>query len=48
MALVGEYLYVANTDSIVRFRYGDGATQLTDAAQKVADLPAGTINHHWT
>ncbi|MEO8753921.1 MAG: PQQ-dependent sugar dehydrogenase, partial [Casimicrobiaceae bacterium] len=48
MALVGEYLYVANTDAIVRFRYRDGATQLTDAGQKVADLPAGTINHHWT
>ncbi len=48
MALIGEFLYVANTDAVVRFRYRDGLTQLADTAQKVADLPAGTINHHWT
>lgn len=48
MALVGGDFYVANTDSILRFTYRTGATQLIGAGVKVVDLPAGTINHHWT
>jgi glucose/arabinose dehydrogenase len=48
MALVGSDLYVANTDAIVRFRYAEGATRITEPGVKVADLPAGPINHHWT
>ncbi len=48
MALVGSDLYVANTDSIMRFPYKTGDTQITAPGVKVADLPAGTINHHWT
>jgi glucose/arabinose dehydrogenase len=48
MALVGHDLYVANTDAIVRFPYKDGDTRITTPGEKVADLPAGPINHHWT
>ena len=48
MALVGNDLYVANTDSIMRFPYKAGDTQITVPGVKVIDLPAGTINHHWT
>jgi glucose/arabinose dehydrogenase len=48
MTLVGNDLYVANTDSIVRFPYTTGDTQITAPGVKVVDLPAGTINHHWT
>jgi glucose/arabinose dehydrogenase len=48
MALVGNILYVANTDSIMRFPYKAGDTQITVPGAKVIDLPAGTINHHWT
>jgi glucose/arabinose dehydrogenase len=48
MALVGNTLYVANTDAIVRFPYSPGQTEMTAAPTKVVDLPAGTINHHWT
>jgi glucose/arabinose dehydrogenase len=48
MALVGNDLYVANTDSIMRFPYKAGDTQITVPGVKVTDLPAGTINHHWT
>ncbi len=48
MALVGESLYVANTDSIVRFPYRAGDMQITASGQKLTDLPAGPINHHWT
>lgn len=48
MALVGDYFYVANTDSVVRFKYEKGATSLLNKGEKIVDLPGGTINHHWT
>jgi len=48
MALVGNDLYVANTDAILRFPYREGQTEISEAGVKVADLPAGSINHHWT
>jgi glucose/arabinose dehydrogenase len=48
MALIDQNLYVANTDAIVRFPYEDGETAITAPAEKIADLPAGPINHHWT
>ena len=48
MALVGDDFYVANADAIVRFPYRDGATSITVGPAKVADLPGGPINHHWT
>jgi len=48
MALVGNNLYVACTDAILRFPYTPGATQITQPGEKIVDLPAGTINHHWT
>jgi glucose/arabinose dehydrogenase len=47
MALVGNELYVANADAVLRFPYESGATRITGPGQKVMDLPAG-INHHWT
>jgi len=48
MVLVGNTLYVANTDAVVRFPYLRGETQITAPAVTVAGLPAGPINHHWT
>jgi glucose/arabinose dehydrogenase len=48
MVLVGRELYVANTDSIMRFRYQEGQTELRDSGTKIADLPGGPLNHHWT
>jgi|HubBroStandDraft_3_1064219.scaffolds.fasta_scaffold80245_1 glucose/arabinose dehydrogenase len=48
MALVGEDLYVADSDAILRFPYHAGDTRITAPGVKLADLPAGTINHHWT
>jgi glucose/arabinose dehydrogenase len=48
MALVGNELYVANTDAIVRFPYTPGATSIATAGTRVTDLPAGPLNHHWT
>ncbi|WP_415845511.1 PQQ-dependent sugar dehydrogenase [Stutzerimonas zhaodongensis] len=48
MALVGDQLYIANTDALVRFPYREGITRIDAAGEKVVDLPAGPINHHWT
>ncbi len=48
MALVGDVLYVANSDAIVRLPYKTGDTRSTQAPVKVADLPGGALNHHWT
>ena len=48
MALVGNDLYVANTDAIMRFDYTPGATRIDGPGVKLADLPGGPINHHWT
>jgi glucose/arabinose dehydrogenase len=48
MALVGTTLYVANTDAVVKFPYVNGETRIAAPGTKVTDLPAGTINHHWT
>ena len=47
MALVGNTLYVANADAVVKFPYQAGQTQITAAGTKVVDLPS-KINHHWT
>jgi glucose/arabinose dehydrogenase len=48
MALIGQYFYVANTDAVMRFPYTEGQREITEPGVKVADLPAGEINHHWT
>lgn len=48
MALVGNHFYVADTDAILRFPYQEGQTGIKEAGVKVVDLPAGSINHHWT
>jgi glucose/arabinose dehydrogenase len=48
MALVGRTLYVANTDAVVKFEYKPGQTRIDAPAVKVAGLPGGPINHHWT
>jgi len=45
--LIGDSLYVANTDGIVKFPYVTGETKITAPGIPFADLP-GTINHHWT
>lgn len=48
MALIGNDLYVANTDAIVRFPYVQGQTRIVGEAVEVKKLPAGPRNHHWT
>jgi len=48
MALVGDRLYVANTDALVAFPYHQGDTRISAAPVTLTDLPGGPINHHWT
>ncbi|WP_236189697.1 PQQ-dependent sugar dehydrogenase [Pseudomonas pharyngis] len=48
MTLVGNDLYVADTDRLLRFNYEPGATEINSQPIKVVDLPGGTLNHHWT
>jgi glucose/arabinose dehydrogenase len=48
MSLVGNTLYVADTDALLSFPYRTGETSIAAAGRKLIDLPAGSINHHWT
>lgn len=48
MALAGGRLYIANTDAVVSVPYTQGETTISTTPQKLTDLPAGTLNHHWT
>jgi len=47
LALVGDKLYVANQDALVRFDYVAGQTQASGAPVTVTKLPSA-VNHHWT
>ena len=48
VVLVGNDLYVANTDAVMRFPYQTGQTRITAPGVKLCDLPGGPIDHHWT
>jgi glucose/arabinose dehydrogenase len=48
MALVGDGLYVAASDAVLRFPYVPGETRIEAAGTRLSDLPGGTLNHHWT
>ena len=48
MALVGDMLYVANADALVRVHYTPGALRITERPSRFVGLPGGRINHHWT
>jgi len=47
LALIGNALYVANQDELVRFDYRVGQTEASGPPAHVSDLPSA-INHHWT
>jgi glucose/arabinose dehydrogenase len=48
VAWVADTLYVANTDAIIAYPFKPGQTEIKEPGTKLADLPAGPINHHWT
>ncbi len=41
MLLLGKYLYVGNTNAVMRFPYQPGQTQITGSGEKILDLPGG-------
>jgi glucose/arabinose dehydrogenase len=48
VVLVGDDLYVANTDAIVRYPYHDGDQTISASGVTLTPLPGGPIDHHWT
>lgn len=48
MLVIDDWLYVANTDAVMRYPYKAGETKITEMGEKIADLPAGKVNQHWT
>ena len=48
MAFYKDWFYVANTDSIVRFKYRPGQTQAEGSPEKLVELTPGGYNQHWT
>ncbi len=48
MALVGNALYVAASDAVLKFPYATGDLRIVAKGMTVVALPAGPINHHWT
>ncbi|MEK7343545.1 MAG: sorbosone dehydrogenase family protein [Pseudomonadota bacterium] len=48
MALVGDTLYVANTDALMAFPYREGDLKINAKGRKILDLPANAPNMHWT
>jgi glucose/arabinose dehydrogenase len=48
MAFWRDYFYVANTNSVVRFKYEPGQTKAEGEPEKIADLPGKGYRQHWT
>ncbi|MFL5256229.1 MAG: PQQ-dependent sugar dehydrogenase [Rhodopila sp.] len=48
IALIGNELFVADTDAIRRYPYQAGQTRMDDPGSLLTTLPAGPLNHHWT
>src|ERR1041385_5007781 len=48
MLEIENWFYVANTDALWRFPYQPGQTRIIGEGEKIADLPAGKHNRHWT
>jgi glucose/arabinose dehydrogenase len=48
MAFHKDWFYVANTDSIVRFKYKSGQTAAEGDPEKLVELTPGGYNQHWT
>lgn len=48
MAFADGYFFLANSDAVLRFPYKQGQQQITGTGQKIADLPGGGYNQHWT
>jgi glucose/arabinose dehydrogenase len=43
-----DYIYIGNTNAVVRFKYKPGQTRAEGAAEKIAALPGEGYREHWT
>ncbi|MEM8695513.1 MAG: sorbosone dehydrogenase family protein [Pseudomonadota bacterium] len=48
MAVTDGFLYVANTDALIRFSFEPGQTRIEGEGETIIDLPANAPNSHWT
>jgi glucose/arabinose dehydrogenase len=48
MIVVGDYLYIANTDAVLRYKYTSGQTKITGDGEKISELVSGKFPRHWT
>ncbi|QIR40683.1 sorbosone dehydrogenase family protein [Tolypothrix sp. PCC 7910] len=48
MAFGGNSFFLGNTDAVLQFPYRKGQQQLSGTGKKIADLPGGGYNQHWT
>jgi glucose/arabinose dehydrogenase len=48
MLIMNNYLYVANTDGLLRYPYQPGQLRMDSAGEVLLDLPAEKRNQHWT
>ena len=48
MTLLGNQLYIATTDAVLRYDYREGMTRIEGEGREILDLPAGGYNSHWT
>ena len=48
MAVTEGYLYIANTDALIRFPFEPGQTEIEGQGEVIVELPANAPNSHWT
>lgn len=48
IAFRDNFVYVAETDKVVRFRYDPGSSKRLGSAEHILDLPGGGYHQHWT
>ena len=48
IAFHADYVYVANTNEVVRFRYDPGTSRRLGDAEHILDLPGMGYHQHWT
>jgi glucose/arabinose dehydrogenase len=48
MLYANGFLYIANTDSLMRYAFTPGQTKIEGDGEKLLELPAGGYNNHWT
>lgn len=48
MLVINNWLYVANVDALVRFKYKAGQMEIKEKGEKILDFPTGDHPRHWT